>query len=151
MKEKNCQALHCMLPARLWWKAVIVASPFVQVEIKLDNEIFIVHITRNHLRFGTYSHLYTQPTRFRQPNEWAHNLIIPQYLYQMMSEGVGIDFSEKRWTLKEHLNVHVHMNTLDSFQLAAEKSPFPSSDLEGFRTLSLELWDFENEEIEPCW
>ena len=36
------------------------------------------------------------------------------------------------------------------FQLAAENSLFPSSDLEGFRTLSLELWDFENEEIEPC-
>ena len=49
-----------------------------------------------------------------------------------------------------HMNFYGHVNNLDSFQLAAEKCPFPSSDIEGFRTLSLELWDFENEEIEPC-
>ena len=38
--------------------------------------------------------------------------------------------------------MHVHMNTLDSFQLAAENSLFSSSDIEGFRTLSLPLWVF---------
>ena len=74
-----------------------------------------------------------------------------------MWEGVGDDFSEKRWTLSGHMNVQVHMNfqgnvnTLDSFQLAAENSLFSSSDIEGFRTLSLPLWIFENEETEPCW
>ena len=51
----------------------------------------------------------------------------------------------------ERARAHELLGSCEQFgQLAAEKCPFPSSDIEGFRTLSLELWDFENEEIEPC-